>query len=155
MATTQAHVARRYSTDESPLCHILATQAFLDGVCGIHGQQLTDENHTHWSETVHIALRWIGNTTAWDTSEATYKDLVTEITAYQARTAELERPLTEQRMISTRLAQLDGLSTAHTKPANIPDPDTFDRSCKKLRPFITKLRLNIAGNTNKFSDVQH
>ena len=76
---------------------------------------MTDENRTHWSETVHIALGWIGNATAWDASEVTYEDLVTEITAYQVRIAELERQLTEQRTISTRLAQLDGLGTAHSK----------------------------------------
>jgi len=38
MAPTQAHVAHRDSTDESPLHHILVTQAFLDGVRGVHGQ---------------------------------------------------------------------------------------------------------------------
>ena len=116
---------------------------------------MTDDNRTHWSETAHITLGWIGNATAWDASEATYEDLVTEITAYQTRTAELERQLTEQRMISMRLAQLDGLGTAHSKPADIPDPDTFDGSHEKLHPFITKLRLKIAGNTNRFPDVQH
>jgi len=155
MATPRVHIARRDNADESPLRHILVTQAFLEGIRGIYGEQLTDENRIQWSETAHIALGWIGNATAWDASESTYEDLVAEITAYQARTIELERQLTEQRMISARLAQLEGSGNAHTKPADIPDPDTFDGTREKLRPFITKLRLKIAGNTNKFPDIQH
>jgi hypothetical protein len=155
MAASQVHIARRDDADESPLRHILVTQAFLEGVRSVHNEQLTDENRTLWSETAHIALGWIGSATAWDASEATYEDLVSEVTAYQARTAELERQLTEQRMISTRLAELGGSGNTHTKPADIPDPDTFDGTREKLRPFITKLRLKIAGNTNKFPDVQH
>jgi hypothetical protein len=155
MAASRIHIARRDNGDESPLRHILVTQAFLEGVRSVHGEQLTDENRTLWSETAHIALGWIGSATAWDASEATYEDLVSEVTAYQARTTELERQLTEQRMISTRLAELGGSGNAHTKPADIPDPDTFDGTREKLRPFITKLRLKIAGNTNKFPDVQH
>jgi len=157
MSTPQIHIARRDNADESPLRHILITQAFLDEVRGVHGQPLTDENRVQWSEAAHIALGWIGEATVWDASEATYEDQGTEIDAYQTRTSELERLLTEQRTISTRLAQLEVSGNAHanTKPADIPDPDTFDGTRDHLRPFITKLSLKIAGNTARFPDVQH
>jgi hypothetical protein len=90
-----------------------------------------------------------------DASEVTDEDLVSEVTTYQAHTTELERQLTEQRMNSVRLVQFEGSGNTHIKSTDIPDPDTFDGTHEKLFPLITKLRLNIVGNTNKFSDIQY
>ena len=41
----------------------------------------------------------------------------------------------------------------HQNP--IPDPDDFDGTRANLRPFLTKLRLKIAGNATRFPNVQH
>ena len=155
MATTEIHVARRDESDVSPFRHILVTEAFLEEARKAHGQQLTEENRISWAENAHIALGWIASCTAWDAADMNYQDLVVENKAYQARTSELEHQLTEQRLISPRLAQVSSPLTTNVKPADIPDPDTFDGTRDNLRPFITKLRLKIAGNTAKFPDVQH
>lgn len=157
MATPQIHTARRDNIDESPLRHILVSQEFLDEARQAAAQQLTDDNRVLWSDNAHIALGCIAGCTTWDASETNYEDLIQEVEAYQIRTAELERLLTEQRLISSRLAQLQGPTSVNisTKPADIPDPDTFDGTRDSLRPFITKLRLKIAGNSAKFPDVQH
>jgi hypothetical protein len=148
-------VARRDDSDDTPIRHILVSQAFLDEAGQAATQQLTDDNRVIWSNNAHIALGRIAGCSTWDASEATYADLLQEVEAYQIRTTELERLLTEQRLISTRLAQLQGPMNANTKPADIPDPDTFDGTRDHLRPFITKLSLKIAGNTTRFPDLQH
>jgi len=156
MATGNIYVvARRDDSDDSPVRHILVSQIFLHEARQAATQQLTDDNRVLWSNNAHIALGCIAGCTTWDASEATYEDLLHEVEAYQIRTAELERLLTEQRLISTRLAQLQGPTNVITKPADIPNPDTFDGTRDHLRPFITKLSLKIAGNTAKFPDVQH
>ena len=148
-------VARRDDSDDSPLHHILVSLAFLNEACQAATQQLTDDSRVLWSNNAYIALGCIADCTAWDASEARYEDLLHEVEAYQTRTAELERLLMEQCLISSRLAELQGPPNNRVKPADIPDPDTFDGTRDNLRPFITKLRLKIAGNSDQFHDTQH
>jgi hypothetical protein len=138
-------IARRDDSDDTPIRHILVSQVFLDEADQTATQQLTDDNRVIWSNNAHIALGRIAGCSTWDTTEANYADLLQEVEAYQIRTTELERLLTEQRLISMRLAQLQGSIHANTKPADIPDPDTFDGTRNHLRLFITKLSLEIAG----------
>jgi hypothetical protein len=46
MAASGIHIARHDHADESPLHHILVTQAFLEGVRSVQSEQLTDANRT-------------------------------------------------------------------------------------------------------------
>ena len=77
-------------------------------------------------------------------------DLTDNISAYVTRIERLEADLTRERAISARLATLKG-----PKPEDIPAPDSFDGNRANLRPFVTKLRMKIAGNATKFPDIQH
>jgi hypothetical protein len=98
----------------------------------------------------------ITRATTTPSTHGTYEDLVGDNAAYAARVTRLEDDLTRERAISARLATLEGPGHGHEpKPEDIPDPDNFDGTRANLRPFLTKLRLKIAGNAARFPNVQH
>ena len=53
---------------------------------------------------------------------------------------------------ATRLTTLEGPGQARVNPADIPDPDTFDRKRGDLRGFA---RLKVEGNADEFPDDQN
>ena len=69
-------VARRDDSDDSPLHHILVSQAFLNEARQAATQQLTDDSRVLWSNNAYIALGCIADCTAWDASQASYEDLL-------------------------------------------------------------------------------
>lgn len=55
--------------------------------------------------------------------------------------------------LSTQLNNYQGNPNPGLRPARIPDPDKFDGTRDKLRPFLTHLRLKLS-ETNAFADEQ-
>jgi len=77
-------------------------------------------------------------------------DLTDDISTYVNRIERLEADLIHECTISTRVATLIG-----PKPEDIPVLDNFDGTRADLHPFLTKLRIKIAGNTTRYPDIQH
>jgi len=147
--------AQHNANDESALRHILVTQNFINEARRLGRVEINDNNCHDIANNARTTFATLADCTQWDASEGNLGDLKNTIAAQEAAIQELQQQLTDARTIATRLAALEGPGQARIKPADIPDPDTFDGKRDDLRIFITMLRLKVEGNADRFPNIQH